>query len=90
MPVVPHSRRGCWAVGLVLIVVFYPAYWVLLNNSSLPDSWVPFVAAVIGVPPLIFGLVALLRREARSWLLTALLVLAVLEVGFGLFVASQL
>ncbi len=85
----PHSRLGWWAIGLMLLVALYPAYWVGLNKL-LSDGGVQIASIAIAVPSLTVGIAALLRREARSVILVGIFTLAFLEVAFGLFVASQL
>ena len=64
MPVMPHTRLGWWAVGLLLLLAPYPAYWVLLHDTSLPDAWVSVVLAAIALPPLVLGVFALSRRAS--------------------------
>ena len=87
MPVMPHTRLGWWAVGLLLLLAPYPAYWVVLHDSSLPDSWVVVVLAAIALPPLVLGVVALSRRQARSIILSVLFGLAVVQIVWGVILA---
>lgn len=86
MEVVPQSRVGRWALGLLLVVVLYPMYWSVF--MLIPDSWravnigVAVVIVLIALTSLVLTGVAIFREKDRSLLLivigtfTLLLVLA--------------
>lgn len=86
MEVVPQSRVGRWALGLLLVVVLYPMYWSVF--MLIPDSWravnigVAVVIVLIALTSLVLTGVAIFREKDRSLLLivigtfTLLMVLA--------------
>jgi hypothetical protein len=76
IPLLPHTPLGWWGFGLMLFaVVGCPALWAILTpliKHSDPDTHIrTAITIAIGVPALVVGVLALLRREARSLLLVA-------------------
>ncbi|MGZ5368276.1 MAG: hypothetical protein ACXWXV_03355 [Aeromicrobium sp.] len=84
MDVVPQSRVGRWALGLLLVVALYPLYWSVF--MLIPDSWravnigVAVVIVLIALTSLVLAGVAIFREKDRSLLLMVLATFTLLLV----------
>ncbi|MGZ5371645.1 hypothetical protein [Aeromicrobium sp.] len=96
MDVVPQSRVGRWALGLLLVVALYPLYWSVF--MLIPDSWravnigVAVVIVLIALTSLVLAGVAIFREKDRSLLLMVLAtftLLLVLSFAFGEALVSR-
>jgi predicted ferric reductase len=96
MEVVPQSRVGRWALGLLLVVALYPMYWSVF--MLIPDSWravnigVAVLIVLIAFTSLVLAGVAIFREKDRSLLLivfATLTLLLVLSFAIGEALSSH-
>ncbi len=94
-PVLPHTPLGWWGVGLMLgAAVGCPALWAALTpviKHSDPDAHIrTAITIAIAVPSLIVGVLALVRRQARSVLLIAVAAVYALVAAWVLAFAASI
>jgi hypothetical protein len=85
--VLPLTPLGWWGFALMLVaVVGCPALWAALTpliKHSDPDTHIrTAITIAIAVPSLVVGVLALLRREARSVLLIAVSAVVAVEIAW--------
>jgi hypothetical protein len=75
----PATRLGRWALGLLVVIALFPAYWAPLGRALRDPPWIILVPAAIALPGFITG--ALAARHERSTALRVLFWLAATEVA---------
>lgn len=95
----PHTRLGWWSAGLallfVVLLILFAAVFIPLSNNphttqsiSIPNLGCPTV--LCGLVAGVIGLLAMTRRQERSWLVWLSLLCGVLSIALllGDFLAA--